>query len=123
MKMERIGRASWGVMMIVVLLGGAWLVGGCDKEDPAGSDLKSFTGLVADHDTLIIGESTTIRAIYEGQNITFEWDASSGNLLGGGDKVQYHVAMCDVGVNTITCKAIVSDTTITRTINIVVNVQ
>jgi hypothetical protein len=99
-------------------------VAGCDKEDdPSGSDLKSFTELVADKDTLIIGESTTIRAIYEGENITFEWDVTSGNLLGGGDQVEYHVAMCDVGVNTVSCKAIVSDTSITRTINIVVNVQ
>lgn len=123
MKANNCFMASYRMMIFVVLLGGIGLLAGCNKEEPAGSDLKSFTGLVADKDTLIIGESTTIRAIYEGEKITFEWDVTSGNLVGGGDKVFYHVAMCDVGVNTVSCKAIASDTTITRTINIVVNVQ
>lgn len=94
----------------------------CDDKDDNNKDsgLVSFTGLVADDDTVLVGESTTIRAIYEGTGVTFEWDATSGNLIGGGDKVDYVVAFCDLGENTITCKATAENTSITKTIDIYV---
>jgi hypothetical protein len=99
---------------------------GCNKEeDPVkkGSELISFTELQAGSDTLIIGETTNITAIYEGSGVSFEWEVTSGNLTGGGAQVQYHVAICDVGRNTITCTAKAENTTITRDIQILVKVQ
>jgi len=97
----------------------------CDDKDDNNKDseLVSFTGLVADDDTVLVGESTTIRAIYEGKGVTFEWDATSGNLIGGGDKVDYIVAFCDLGENTITCKATAANTSITKTIQVYVALQ
>lgn len=95
---------------------------GCNKDSqPAkDSELKSFTGLVADSDTLYIGQKTWIRAIYDGKGVVFEWDASAGDLLGGGDKVEYLASFCAIGDNTITCVAKAEETTITKTIHIYV---
>lgn len=88
----------------------------CEKEKD--SELKSFTCLEADDDTLAVGESTLIRAVYEGKEVEFNWNASSGNIIGGGEEVEYLVAFCDIGENTITCKATAKDNSITRTIKI-----
>jgi hypothetical protein len=97
----------------------------CNKDDkPApDSELKSFTGLVAVNDSLAVGESTMISAVFEGQGVKFEWEASSGKLQGSGSEVEYIVAFCDIGVNTITCKASAENNSITKSINIVVYVQ
>lgn len=101
------------------------LIAGCDDKDDTtkDSELKTFTGLVADNDTLLVGESTTIRAVYEGKGVSFEWEASSGNLIGGGEQVDYLVAFCDLGENVISCKATAENTSITKTINIYVVLQ
>ncbi len=119
--------SSFRLFVLVFLTGIILAVNfsGCDKEDQKDQDsgLISFTRLVAGSDTLVVGASTTITAEYEGEDVSFEWEATSGNLLGGGDKVEYHVNFCDIGMNTITCKASATNNTITRTINIVVNVE
>ena len=112
-----------GVFFLISLL---FLVAyACSEDDTPdnGSELVSFTGLEAGKDSLAIGESTMIKAIYEGKDVKFEWEASSGKLQGGGDEIEYIVAFCDIGINTITCKAIADNNTISRSINITVYVQ
>jgi hypothetical protein len=99
---------------------------GCHKENNTpkkGSELEYFTHLEADKDTLLIGESTKIRAIYKGSGISFDWEVTSGNLTGGGPEVQYHVAICDLGLNTITCTAKAEHKSVTHDIQIYVKVQ
>ncbi len=98
----------------------------CDKDDndvKQGSSLEYFTHLEADSDTVKIGESTKIRAIYAGKDVTFEWDVTSGNLVGSGEEIEYHVAICDLGLNTITCTAQAQDTSITHSIGIMVVIE
>lgn len=120
MRSRKIFLAFAGCMLMIVLI-----IVGCNKDDEPDKDseLISFTGLVADMDSLAVGESTLIRAVYEGKGVVFEWEASSGDILGNGDKVEYLVAFCDIGINTITCKASAENTTITKSINIKVYVQ
>jgi hypothetical protein len=105
-----------------ILILGILMFHGCSKDNQPSKDseLKSFTGLVADNDTLYIGQKTLIRAIYEGKGVTFEWEASAGDLLGGGDQVEYLASFCAIGDNTITCVAKAAESTITKTIHIYV---
>ena len=108
------------ITLLLFLLPLFLLFAACDKDDKPqkDSELKSFTKLEADKDTLAVGESTKIRAVYEGKGVIFAWNASSGNMNGGGDEITYTVAFCDIGDNTITCKATAEDNSITRTIKI-----
>lgn len=117
MKTERLYKIP-GLFMLILIS----VILGCtkDPEPQKDSELISFTGLVTEDDSLYIGELTVIKAIYEGRKITFEWEASVGDILGGGDSVQYLASFCATGQNTITCKASSEDTSITRSIFIYV---
>jgi len=114
------------ITIIAVLSLALVLSPGCHKEDNTpkkGSELEYFTHLEVDKDTLLVGESTKIRAIYKGTGISFDWEVTSGNLTGGGAEVQYHVAICDLGLNTITCTARAEHTSVTHDVQIYVKVQ
>ncbi len=108
------------VTPLVLIMSFLFVIFACDKEDTPEKDsyLISFTKLETEKDSLKPGEVTKIHAIYEGKGVIFSWNASSGNLTGGGEEVNYLVAFCDIGLNTITCKAAAEDSSITRTIQI-----
>jgi hypothetical protein len=109
---------STGVLFVLCIL----LLTACKKDDDIAkdSDLKSFSGLVADKDTLYVGQTTDIRAIYEGKGVSFKWTSSAGDLLGSGEKVTYVAAICALGKNIITCKATAGTTSISRSIYVYV---
>jgi hypothetical protein len=92
----------------------------CDKDDKPDKDseLISFSALIPDKDSIAVGESTMITAMYEGTGVKFEWETSSGKLQGSGHEVEYIVAFCDIGINTITCKASAANKSELKTINI-----
>lgn len=117
MKISTICRSS-GLMLLLSLL----LFTACKKDDdiPKDSDLKSFSRLIAQKDTLYVGQTTEIQAIYEGNGVGFKWTSTAGDLLGSGEKVTYVASICAMGKNTVTCIASSGKTTISRSIYIYV---
>jgi hypothetical protein len=72
------------------------------QADPS-TDPLVFTSLVAERDTLDSGESTKIEAKATGYNLSYNWSATLGNILGSGSVIEYAVSPCHVGTNKITC--------------------
>lgn len=92
----------------------------CEKKPHYESELIEFTSLKTDLDTLLVGQTATITAIAEGNNITFSWAASTGDLLGSGDVVYYLAGICSIGSNIITCTATGDNRSESKTVTIVV---
>ncbi len=118
--MKHLSIQVWIILALAALIAAMAL--GCDKDNgPAkDSELRSFSHLEAEMDSMYIGEITQIRAIYDGDNVTFEWEASSGDILGSGHTVEYLAASCTEPEATITCKAIAKNQSKTRSISIYV---
>ena len=77
----------------------------CNKEEDTGDPSLPliFTSLVADNDTIAPGESTEITATATGYNITYNWSATAGDILGSGAQVVYAASPCHAGRNQINC--------------------
>lgn len=77
----------------------------CDKEnnDNNVSEKLVFNSLTAENDSIHPGESTKIFADATGDTPVFNWNATSGDILGGGDTVTYISPPCTMGDNEITC--------------------
>lgn len=65
--------------------------------------LLNFESLVAEDDSLNAGESTLVRANATGYQLSYNWSASAGDLLGTGNEVIYAASPCHAGNNEITC--------------------
>jgi len=97
------------------------LLTSCKKEEKdEDAYLSSFISLVADNDTIFTGQSTKITATAEGQNISFFWTASAGDILGSGNVVTYIAPTCVPGINEISCTASAGSSSEKKTINITV---
>ncbi len=100
----------------------------CKKNNPAPTDSAatpvplSFNFLKAERTGIRVGESTTITAEATGQNISYNWQASTGTIVGQGAQVSYG-STCNscIGDNTISCT--VSDGKSTQTKSIVVSIK
>ena len=75
----------------------------CEKKPEYESELKTFTSLTTDQDTLLVGETAKLTALATGDNLTYSWEASTGDLLGSGSVVYYLAGICSVGTNVIYC--------------------
>jgi len=79
-----------------------------------------FSELIADNDTIIGGTSTYVRATATGEGLTYQWQATAGDILGSGAVVQYAAPPCVTGANQITCTVKDSgNNTASKTITIV----
>lgn len=63
-----------------------------------------FSSLTADKDILNPGETATITAEASGQDIIYQWTATSGSLIGSGKTVTYTPTPCITGEIAIVCK-------------------
>jgi len=90
------------------------------KEEEDDSFLNSFISLKAENDTIITEHSTKITAVVDGENVTFQWSATAGDILGSGNVVDYVAPTCTPGSNLISCTAKASNKTETKTITITV---
>jgi hypothetical protein len=82
------------------------LSSGCEK-DKDNDNMEQplvYSSLVAEKYTLTAGETTKIMATATGSNLTYQWSASQGDILGSGAEVIYASSICHVGKNQITCK-------------------
>lgn len=94
------------------------LVFSCKKEN--NGILNSFISLTAEKDTIFTGQSTKITAVVDGENVTFKWSATAGDILGSGDVVDYVAPTCTPGYNEIKCTASGSNNSETKSIYITV---
>lgn len=62
-----------------------------------------FTSLVAEHDTIDSGGSTSVTAVASGYRLTYNWSATTGDILYTGSEVVYAASPCQAGKNKITC--------------------
>jgi hypothetical protein len=92
----------------------------CEKKPQYESELINFNSVTADQDTLLVGESAKLTAIAEGNNVTYNWEASTGDLLGSGNVVYYLAGICSVGTNIIRCTVIGDNRSESKTVTIVV---
>ena len=78
----------------------------CEKENNNTGEPDQplvFTSLVAEKDTVEVGEQTKIVATATGYDIQYQWSASAGDILGSGSEVIYAASPCHIGENTISC--------------------
>lgn len=109
--------------LILLLVAASLLYISCNEKDdgaPKDSELISFSHLQTDNDSLYVGQSTEIKAVFQGKGVVFEWKATAGDILGSGEKIRYIVPICALGTNTVTCTAKAENTSITRSISIYV---
>lgn len=93
----------------------------CKKEDHDVEKPLTFTSLIAQEDTIFPGGTTSVTALADGDEITYSWSASAGDVVGSGSVINYVSPPCTVGNNQITC--VVKDkanNSITKSITIVV---
>lgn len=91
----------------------------CKKKED-NSILNSFISLTAEKDTLFTGQSTKITAVIDGENVSFKWTATAGDLLGSGSEVTYVAPTCTPGNNQVSCEASAANNTETKSIIITV---
>lgn len=83
----------------------------CSKEDEdyhPDSHLETFTGIEANHDTLRMGDSTTLQAIAEGSKLTYQWSTNSNapliSIEDKPEKIIFYADPCvGEGSNTVFC--------------------
>jgi len=88
---------------LALLLTMAWA---CKKDNNNNNNDTTplvFSELKADNDTIVGGTATNVRATATGSNLTYQWAASAGDILGSGALVQYAAPPCVVGSNQISC--------------------
>ncbi|MCK9255730.1 MAG: hypothetical protein GX793_01690 [Bacteroidales bacterium] len=75
-----------------------------DKPEP---EIKlEFLSLTADKELLYAGETATITAEAKGEEVTYQWSATMGSIIGSGETVTFAPTPCNTGESTITCKII-----------------
>jgi len=79
---------------------------GCEDDNNNGDPSAElvFDSLVAEKDTMKVGETITITANATGYNLSYYWSASLGDLLGSGSQIIYAATKCHIGSNEVTCE-------------------
>lgn len=62
-----------------------------------------FESLEAESTVIEPGEYTVIHATASGYKLEFFWEATAGDILGSGAKVNYAASPCSAGKNIISC--------------------
>jgi hypothetical protein len=89
-----------------------------EQPNPSTATPLEFTSLVADSSAILTGETSTITATAKGDNLTYTWAMSHGDLFGSGSTVFYGAQSCCVGINTVSCTVTGSGSSITKTTTI-----
>jgi len=95
------------ILLTLLAVASMFAASSCKKEKKsAPTQPLSFTSLVAQKDTLFVGDNEKITAIATGDNLTYEWslgESSLGDIIGSGSQITYGASPCCTGWNTIIC--------------------
>ncbi len=90
-------------LILLIVLSGVCFYS-CDPEEPNNNQTELiFTDLTSDKDSIDMGETITFIATATGEELSYEWMASAGVLLGSGNEVTYSPSPCIFGDIIITC--------------------
>lgn len=91
----------WILPVFLLLLAACGEEGG---EEGEGQDHPLvFTSLKAENDSVQLGKTTKITALAIGDQLSYLWKASLGDILGSGASVTYTPTPCSLGKVTVTC--------------------
>lgn len=79
----------------------------CNKDENNNGNSNEplkFESLIPNRDTIFAGDTTKIIATATGYNLSYNWSATSGDILGQGAEVIYTASPCQIGKNTIECE-------------------
>ncbi len=77
------------------------------------SSIFNYISLLADHDTVKVGDVINVYATATGKNLIYTWSTSHGNLFGSGNHIESGADPCCVGRIRISCT--ISDSAHTET--------
>ncbi|MFH2094942.1 MAG: hypothetical protein ABIJ16_04510 [Bacteroidota bacterium] len=99
---------KYGILFFTFFIGLSLLFTFCKKEDdPDDSTIEIvFDSLIAANDTIHPGESTSVTATATGDEITYQWTASGGDITGSGAQVTFVAPPCTIGDYDLTCKVV-----------------
>lgn len=81
-----------------------------------------FNDLKADRTGIRVGETTSVTATAEGDNLLYSWTCSSGTIVGQGSQVTYgSTCVSCKGLNTITCTVSNGSGSQTKSIEVSIN--
>ena len=79
----------------------------CEKgdDDEGGGTGESlvFTSLLADNDSVALGQKIGLKAVASGYKLTYLWKASLGDIFANGNSAEYSPTPCSLGKVTVTC--------------------
>jgi hypothetical protein len=99
----------------------------CKKENPepknvSGTSTFSYARIYSSNGSIKLGETVEITAEASGDNLSYNWQASAGTLVGEGNTVTYGSTCTSCkGKNTITCT--VSNGVSSETKSVVVEIR
>lgn len=78
----------------------------CKKEDPPddhSDDPVEFISLTAGRNLIFTEDTTMIKAVATGYELSYHWSVEKGDLLGSGPQITYVATPCTLGDNQIFC--------------------
>lgn len=93
----------WCILFISIFI--IWNCNKLEENEPEyTSNSFVFYSLISEKDSIVVGETTKIKAKAQGNQLKYYWSATEGIILGSGDEVIYTAAVCGIGENKITCE-------------------
>ena len=78
----------------------------CNKEEPPenhDNDPIEFVSLTAGREIIFIEDTTAVKAVATGFELSYYWSVEKGDILGSGKEITYVATPCTVGDNEIVC--------------------
>ena len=92
--------------LIVFGLLSCFLIFGCEPDevpDNHDNDPIEFASLTSGREIIFIEDTTMLKAVAPGYELSFHWAVDKGDILGSGSEVTYVATPCTVGDNEIYC--------------------
>lgn len=109
MKNSSVAHRNWAGLLTGLLIGACLL--SCDRTRTitGSGDPPNIQSVAAAPNTIFVGESSLITVVASdpaGGELTYEWDAGLGEIIGQGAEVFYTAQWCCVGRNSIIVRVI-----------------
>jgi hypothetical protein len=110
-------------ILLAVISTGMILIFSCKKKDAVPAPPTTplvFSSMAISPDTIAPGETATVTTAATGDNLSYQWTTSHGDLFGYGSSVVFGAAPCCAGSNTVFCTVSDGNTSASKAIPIFV---